>query len=514
MAKKVQKRNLFGLFKKKETYRSRIVRTGGMATSGVPKKAKSIRYLGARIILLKSGEYTTSLERESRFDDVAGAKAFVKFAKGIKGNSKHRNAEKKAKNPAKFNHCVSKVKKSLKKAKRPGNAYAICSAAGTRNPQSSKELRAKGWRLVDAYKTRATAEAVTKQYSPFRLVSRSGKWEVWTRQQLTKNCPRPTFARKNPVWSAKQGGAEARVYKTPTTAKDYVIELLGPRGHEEFRASTFGGAKAIARLRLHEFAGNPDPSIVPGADYATTLVKAGHRVVKGVAKAGKQLLKKAKKIGRKKNPIEVAVKRYEEFHGYPVNETTIVESKAHRHSVTYGIGQLICMNVVDVDGKQLPPLIAPGFKYVDGPLKDIYLQFNGGGNPLTPEQANAKGFWDFQSKDPAKIVWLTAGEDNKQLLIDGGDQSLDLKALGFIARDYHDHMLIGTIVRVWYRTRKKFEGDEEVDFFHDFGREGSHGVLPVLNYRPKDPSLEIAGGRYEIALPDKGLGGVSPGIVG
>lgn len=37
-------------------------------------------------------------------------------------------------NPAKFDRCVSDVSRSLKKAGRPGSAYAICTAAGTRNP--------------------------------------------------------------------------------------------------------------------------------------------------------------------------------------------------------------------------------------------------------------------------------------------------------------------------------------------------------------------------------------------
>ena len=142
-----------------------------------------------------------------------------------------------------------------------------------------------------------------------------------------------------------------------------------------------------------------------------------------------------------------------------------------------------------MDGKPIR-IIAPGFTY-------------------------KKTYWDFdESTPPAKVVYLTCGEDNKQLLLDGGDQSLDLKALGFEARDYHDSMFIGTIDRIWYRTIKSFEGDEEVDFHHKFGSEGSRGVLPVLNYKPKNPSLEIVGGRYEIALPDKSLGNVSPGIVG
>lgn len=42
-------------------------------------------------------------------------------------------------NPAKFDRCVKDVQASLKRYGRPGNAYAICSAAGTRNPRRNPE---------------------------------------------------------------------------------------------------------------------------------------------------------------------------------------------------------------------------------------------------------------------------------------------------------------------------------------------------------------------------------------
>jgi 5-methylcytosine-specific restriction endonuclease McrA len=611
MAKRATKRkNLFG-FKKKETYHARIVRTG--ESSVAKPKRKGIRYRGVRLIPLSGGRYTTSIDRDSHFDDLATAKAFVRSWKnparkpvseitdrakryranaeenkpgppnwcgfcgsrkvevhhitgnesdGAPGNlmwacrpcntsvgsrmkkaglgklTNQYNPSKSATkqtmasygaaikvmrgqfpgdvakavrvirdtppeirsaytartwksrkgiygpsgrgNPAKFDRCVSKVKKSLKKAKRPGNAYAICSK--TRNPETHTVLKSKGWRLIDSFKSRSTAEAAAANYKPYRLISRSGQWEVWTRQGA-----------RNPatlVWNASQGHATADVYMMKMSGADrFEIDVANDSDKHTYKAGSLDSAKAIARQKLHEFASNPkkQPSVIPGADYAVTLVKAGQRVAKGVTKAGKDLIKK---ISRKKNPLDVATKRYEEFHGLPVNEVIEIKTKEHRHSVTYGIGQLVCLEVIDPNGRNLPPLIAPGFTY-------------------------KQDYWDFNPKTPAdKIVWLTSGEDNKQLLLDGGDQSLDLKALGFSERDYHDHMLIGTIVRVWYRTKKKFEGDDEVDFRHDFGKEGSKGILPVLNYRPKNPSLEIAGGRYEIALPDKSLGNVSPGIVG
>ena len=78
-----------------------------------------------------------------------------------------------------------------------------------------------------------------------------------------------------------------------------------------------------------------------------------------------------------------------------------------------------------------------------------------------------------------------------------------------------DNVLIGTIMEITYRTRKAFEqeGRVEIDFFHVLGKEGSRGVYPVLIYHPRNPTLEIAGGRYYIGPVEKTLG-ASPGIIG
>ena len=102
----------------------------------------------------------------------------------------------------------------------------------------------------------------------------------------------------------------------------------------------------------------------------------------------------------------------------------------------------------------------------------------------------------------------------------GGDQSIPLDILrdkfGLDSNDVRERMLLGTITKITYRTRKSFEDDgkTEIDFYHLHGEEHAKGIMPVLVYKPRDPSLEIVGGRYFIAPPDPKLGGVSPGIVG
>lgn len=263
---------------------------------------------------------------------------------------------------------------------------------------------------------------------------------------------------KNPNWSLTQGTAKAFVFQLKTGT--YEADVIRPGAQME--TQTFSGphpfrsATSWARLRLHEVA-NPHGCKVK-------IFKRGNA---------------------KRNPIDKAEKAYEEFHGIPSKEVLEYQEQFHHHSVVMGIGPLISMQVQNVQGTKTVEIFAPD-----------------------PEQAKL-----------GDVVMLTCSEDGRQFIAVGGDQKLKLGALesfGITEQDVRDHMLIGTIVQLTYRTKKSFEkhGKEEVDFFHDLGGEGSRGVCPVLVYKPRNPSIEIAGGRYQIAKPEGSLGGVSPGIVG
>lgn len=395
---------------------------------------------------------------------------------------------KRAPNPAKFDRCVAEVKKSLKAQKRPGNAYAICTAAGTKNPK---------WRKVDSFKTKPTAEEVAANYKPSKIVHRGKKWIVWTQQpgtsasararrkvasharkvrkaptQKAKNLQPLTGSRGKTVWTARQGKLKAVVTK-PLMGSYRVSIMGGPRVMEEHTARKFDEAVAISRLRLADTrmqGGNPQPAV---------------RLHRGISRTFR--------ASKRKNPMDLALKRYEEFHGIPSEEILEFEEKEHHHSAKVGLGQLVSILVTLINGKTVP-LNSPGF---------------------TEKGFNGRKYWEFDEKTPTiKRVYLTSSEDGKQLFIDGGDQSIPteaLRALGIGKDDEHDHMLIGTIRMVTYRTRKSFEGKgkEEVDFHHKFSK-----VEPVLLYFPRSSQLKIAGGRYYIAPPAKDLGSVSPGIVG
>ena len=233
--------------------------------------------------------------------------------------------------------------------------------------------------------------------------------------------------------------------------------------------------------------------------------QVGKHVAKGVKHAVSHLTKR-------KNPNGSAQEKFREFTGYEPDKVFTLIPKQFIHDDTYALGVLLALIVADTNGKFLSPLIGSGVKYL-GNLKEIYPGF---------QQDDAKGVWEFnENLPPQQINWLTGSVGTKlknkkivQMFIQGGDQHLDTNKLGLQDRDHHDHMLIGTLQRVWYLGKKKFEGPDVVSFYHDFGNEGSRGVCPLVVYKPLNPSIEIVGGRYEVALPERSLGNISPGIVG
>lgn len=444
-----------------------------------------------------------------------------------------------AENPAKFDRCVSDVKKSLKKYKRPGNAYAICTKAGTRNRRNTKRFKiyvpgeSRGsWRfsgdVIEADSPREAKEIYRSRYNlyvdePLRTLPESAPWpkggpknpkrsararaKVAHRSRPLRKAPK-TKRSKNAsvVWSAHQGKITAQVTRS---LSGYRVKLFGgKRVFEEFPAKHFDEAVSIARLRLADTsAQNPKKDqdfvsqVIPGVSQADALARAVQRVGKGVTHAAKRTTRgvlKRFRGRRAKNPIATAQKMYEDFHGEPSKEILEIVEERHHHEVVAAVGQLVSLLVEFPNGKTLP-LNAPGF---------------------SEKISNGRKFWEFDEKTPLiKRVLVTTSEDGKQLFLDGGDQGIsndELKKLGFTDRDIHDHMVLGEIKMITYRTQKSFEakGREAVDFWHKFGSEGSKGVLPTLLYYPRSKKLKIAGGRYYIASPDRSLGNVSPGIEG
>lgn len=170
----------------------------------------------------------------------------------------------------------------------------------------------------------------------------------------------------------------------------------------------------------------------------------------------------------------------------PSTEVLEYVEREHRHGVLTGIGTLTSLEVQNAKGDKVVTLNAPD-----------------------PREAKLKD-----------VVQVAISEDGRQLYFVGGDQSIPLEILqtkfGLNEHDVRENMLIGEVTKLTYRTRKSFEngGKTVIDFWHKLGGEHAKHVLPVLEYKPRNPSMELVGGRYYVEKPSNKLGGVSPGIVG
>jgi hypothetical protein len=92
-------------------------------------------------------------------------------------------------------------------------------------------------------------------------------------------------------------------------------------------------------------------------------------------------------------------------------------------------------------------------------------------------------------------VRLASSSDGRQLYFVGGDQALDLGALGL--EDYaRDYMTIGRARQITYATKKAFHNFERADYVHDFGEESRE--YPTLSYDTLNGRLFLTGGAYEV----------------
>lgn len=166
--------------------------------------------------------------------------------------------------------------------------------------------------------------------------------------------------------------------------------------------------------------------------------------------------------GGRRNPEPEAAEMYETFHGEPSREILEVEEEHHYHENLASLGQAIEMVV----------------KTTHGPV--VKITFDGN-------------------------THIACNESGTQLYVVDGDQSLNLKALGFKGErkgkhgpftDEKDKMLIGEIQELTYRTRKGFDKFKLTDYYHGLGEES--GVRPSLVYDLLNKQMEIVGGQYKV----------------
>lgn len=171
---------------------------------------------------------------------------------------------------------------------------------------------------------------------------------------------------------------------------------------------------------------------------------------------------------KKKNPTDGAAAAYKDFHGRESDETVTVSRKVHFHKHLAAAGQLRALKVKTIDGNYIVSIQFPAAK------KDqTILAFN---------------------------------EKKNQLYLEGGDQSVDLKAFR-ISRP-HELETLGKVTVIDYHTSKDHLGSEggTAVYRHKLrttNQNGQHVTVkvaryPDLIYRVRDEQLEFSGGSYEI----------------
>jgi hypothetical protein len=93
-------------------------------------------------------------------------------------------------------------------------------------------------------------------------------------------------------------------------------------------------------------------------------------------------------------------------------------------------------------------------------------------------------------------VRVAATPDGGQLYFVGGDQELDLVALGLDKYLPKDHLTIGPVLKIAYHTSKAFHNFEPSVYEHRFGEDG--GTLPLLHYDVRNRRLYLTGGSYQV----------------
>lgn len=158
---------------------------------------------------------------------------------------------------------------------------------------------------------------------------------------------------------------------------------------------------------------------------------------------------------RRSNPDELAAaaKVYESFHGKPATSARTVEELHAERDTLAELGRLVSLEVER-----------------EGDRRRFVLDFRG--------------------------VTLACSPDGGQLYFVGGDQALDLAALGLSKSLPKDHITVGRAVQITYHTRKGFHNFEGVDYYHRLGEKG--GTPPLLQYDTLNKRLYVTGGTYQV----------------
>lgn len=120
---------------------------------------------------------------------------------------------------------------------------------------------------------------------------------------------------------------------------------------------------------------------------------------------------------------------------------------------------------------------------------------------LIPIHSSSDKAQKIESANPdtansSDVVKLACSPDGTQLYFIGGDQGIDLSALGFESSETRQHMMLGVLCELTYRAKKGFHKFKLTDYFHRLGEES--GNEPFLCYDPHSQKLTVVGGSYKV----------------
>lgn len=172
-------------------------------------------------------------------------------------------------------------------------------------------------------------------------------------------------------------------------------------------------------------------------------------------------------IGRRGNPegdSTAAADMYETFHGKPSTGAVDYAEEYFEPDAYAELGDLIELWVIPIHSRS------------DKAQKI---------EAANPDTANA-----------SDVVKLACSPDGTQLYFIGGDQGIDLSALGFESKETRQHMMLGVLCELTYRAKKGFHKFKLTDYFHRLGEES--GNEPFLCYDPHSQKLTVVGGSYKV----------------
>lgn len=279
-----------------------------------------------------------------------------------------------------------------------------------------------------------------------------------------------------------------------------------------------------------------------GRGFGTTIQSARARIKKWTADGThvvdldfyKDAVNRYEQLYRsKQNPEPQSADMYESFHGRPSEQLVTFEEEEHYHEYLAELG-VCCGVLVETVNGDVQAIGLSGFMW-SGKGKNAGFVEEGQKsyqNPRRKKKGKTKGpfhqasdlilggvgalddkLGSVLSGNPNDAVGpnttlLSSNEDGTQLYLVGGDQSLDLDALG-IEGDMATKELvtIGDVCKIHYETEKSFDKFELIQYHHELGEET--GDLPVLAYDRLNKRLLFIGGAYKIERP---WGETSPGI--